>query len=87
MPLYDYRCQACEHQFDEQHKIAEREAPCSLPCPACGAEGQVNLIVGAPALCDPVRLGLRKPTPEFREVMNRMKKGVGRHSHKAIRDF
>ena len=34
MPLYDYRCDACENDFEESKRIAEREEP--VDCPKCG---------------------------------------------------
>ena len=87
MPFYDYQCQSCQHQFTESLKIADRKQPCDAPCPDCGESNQIVLLVGAPMICDPVRIGIKKPTPEFREVMRGMKKSVGRHSSKAIRDY
>lgn len=32
MPLYDYRCEACEHEFEENRPIAQRD---EAECPAC----------------------------------------------------
>ena len=32
MPTYDYRCEKCGHTFEENLKIADREAPTKLPC-------------------------------------------------------
>ena len=35
MPLYDYRCDACGHKFDELQKVSDE--PIRL-CPSCGEE-------------------------------------------------
>ena len=35
MPFYDYRCQACGHEFEAMQKISD--APL-LTCPACQAD-------------------------------------------------
>jgi putative FmdB family regulatory protein len=36
MPIYEYRCTACDEQFEELVSVSAKAAP---PCPACGAEG------------------------------------------------
>lgn len=36
MPLYSYRCDSCELDFDDSAKIAEYQDP--RPCPECGAD-------------------------------------------------
>ena len=57
MPTYDYRCEKCGHTFEENLKIADREAPTKLPCTQqtqstkhmsfeCG--GEVKQIIAAP---------------------------------------
>lgn len=35
MPMYDYQCEACNHQFDRFELIATRDEPCDRPCPDC----------------------------------------------------
>ena len=35
MPLYDFRCQACDREFELTSSIAEREA--KAVCPHCGS--------------------------------------------------
>jgi putative FmdB family regulatory protein len=57
MPTYDYKCEKCEHTFEEDLKIADRKIPTESPCeqrvlgliqasPICG--GVVALAVAAP---------------------------------------
>lgn len=73
MPAYTYKCKACNHEFERVLKIAERDLPTTEQCPECKAEGQVyKTILGAPALGDPVRLGLIKPDSGFKEVMQKI---------------
>lgn len=43
MPLYGYTCQACGHDFDRLHKIAD-PAP---PCPACGTPNPLRQVSAA----------------------------------------
>jgi len=36
MPIYEYRCTACDEEFEELVPASATSAP---PCPSCGAEG------------------------------------------------
>lgn len=44
MPIYEYRCESCGHQFEKMVKIGA-ETP---PCPACEA-ANVRKMVSAPS--------------------------------------
>ena len=57
MPTYDYKCEKCEHTFEEDFKIADRNIPTESPCVQqipqtkhmsfeCG--GEVKQIIAAP---------------------------------------
>lgn len=46
MPLYDYRCQQCQRQFEARHSFDD-PAP---PCPACGSSQVMRLILRAPTI-------------------------------------
>lgn len=35
MPVYVYACSACGHEFQELHKVADRNIPCDSSCPKC----------------------------------------------------
>ncbi|NWF55400.1 MAG: zinc ribbon domain-containing protein [Syntrophaceae bacterium] len=35
MPIYEYRCSKCHHQFEIIQGVADRDA--KLTCPKCGA--------------------------------------------------
>jgi putative FmdB family regulatory protein len=45
VPLYEYRCKNCGHQFE---KIQSFSAPEEKVCPACG--GEVERLLSAPAI-------------------------------------
>lgn len=45
MPLYEYRCEACEHQFEVIQKFSD--APIAV-CPKCG-NGPVVKLLSSPA--------------------------------------
>jgi putative FmdB family regulatory protein len=44
MPTYEYRCTACQHDFEKFQRMSE--AP-RAECPECGAEAQRRLSGGA----------------------------------------
>lgn len=46
MPNYDYRCNACDHQFEVTQKIKEEPLK---KCPGCGKKKLVRLF-GTPGL-------------------------------------
>lgn len=35
MPLYEYKCENCKHEFEYHAPIAHRELACTKPCPKC----------------------------------------------------
>lgn len=44
MPLYEYKCRACEHRFERIRKFSD---PPLTECPSCG--GKVEKLFSAPA--------------------------------------
>ena len=46
MPTYDYKCEKCEHEFEEMLLISKREEPTKVPCQECG--GEVKMTLAAP---------------------------------------
>jgi len=44
MPVYQYRCDACAHVFDDISTYALRKA--ELPCPVCGQTARYTFAVG-----------------------------------------
>jgi putative FmdB family regulatory protein len=45
MPIYEYRCPDCGHQFENMQKFSD---PPVTVCPSCGAEN-VKKLISAPA--------------------------------------
>ena len=41
MPLYEYTCELCRHEWEEVQKM---NSPATLTCPDCGAERAKRLI-------------------------------------------
>jgi putative FmdB family regulatory protein len=46
MPLYEYRCEACNHQFEKIQRFSDD--PISI-CPSCG-QGPVVKLLSSPAI-------------------------------------
>ncbi len=65
MPTYTYRNINTGEVFDKMMKIADKEQ-FLLDNP------DLESIIGAPAMGDSVRLGIRKPDNGFREVLSKI---------------
>lgn len=78
MPLYDFECSECNHDYEVFQTISEMDKPLNEPCPSCYKVGYVIRLVGSPRQVDSARLestkGRLKPTSDFTDVMNRIKK-------------
>ena len=44
MPIYEYRCEACEHQEEHLQKVSEKPL---AKCPACGRKTYKKLLSAA----------------------------------------
>ena len=44
MPLYDYQCQVCLSEHEQQHRMAEQPAP----CPTCGSRDIIKVFRSIP---------------------------------------
>ena len=72
MPSYDYKCKSCGTVYrDLQFSVADRLKPTEETCSTCG-EPTVILLMGAPAIGDPVRLGIKKPDPAFQNHLKKI---------------
>jgi putative FmdB family regulatory protein len=89
MPSYCYCCKKCEHSFDDLLKISDRLKPTEEACPVCG-EKEVYLTLGTPPAMDIMATSIgtakHRPTAEFREVMQRMKKKYP-GARKTLKDY
>lgn len=67
MPLYDYRCAACDHVFEKTVRMSEYQD--KQECPECKEMAERTVGGYAPAIGDPVRLGITKPSEGFRDLL------------------
>ena len=44
MPIYEHRCSACSHEWEEFYKMAD---PVPTICPGCKVEGNVKRLISA----------------------------------------
>ena len=76
MPFYDYKCTSCGTVYrDRQFSVADRLKPTEETCSACD-EPTVILLMGAPSIGDPVRLGIKKPDPAFQNHLKKITKDM-----------
>ena len=58
MPMYEYTCDSCNHNFEEYLSIDNRENPTKEPCPECGKE---NVRKGVSATTMGVDMNMKLP--------------------------
>ena len=75
MPVYDYKCSSCNQEFTRISNIACRDDPENESCEKCN-HFSIKRQVGAPAIGDSVRLGLRTHDDGFREVLSKIAEKV-----------
>lgn len=79
MPLYSYKCGACEHEFSDVLKVDDRKRPCEEPCPNC-FNGQVDMVISSPRIVSGVGDFRMKTSFNFRDRLKEIHKQSGKHS-------
>ena len=80
MPLYEYRCEHCGHEFSDVLKVDDRNKPLDAPCPSCKAAGGVEKVVSSARIVAGVG-DFRKGVPDvFKDRLREIKKSAGRAS-------
>ena len=74
MPVYEYGCNECSHEFEEFKTMAEYDVPLSEPCPSCYKVGYIDRLISGAEICDPVSVGVRKVPKGYNEVIKNIKK-------------
>lgn len=73
MPYYDYKCSSCEHEFELNMKIADRNKPTEEPCPECSST-EVKHVFGKSHIGDPWHHAGRRIDEGFRDRLREIKK-------------
>ncbi len=83
MPMYDYMCEDCSHQWEENLSMSNGNKPCKSPCPSCKKTGSVKKQIGGfPTLAVDTTLNANKKTGgRWNEVMERVKSSVPDRYH------
>jgi putative FmdB family regulatory protein len=76
MPTYEYQCEKCEHYFTLFTSMSNMLGPEAEACPKCAEMKVKKVMLTAPALGDPVRLGFRRPDGGFQEVLQKIHQNV-----------
>ena len=74
MPVYEYKCNECSHEFEEFKTIADYNIPLKEPCPSCLHVGYISRLISGAKICDPVSLGVIKVPTGYNEVIKNIKK-------------
>ena len=74
MPVYEYGCNECSHEFEAFKTIAEYDIPLSEPCPSCYKVGYITRLISGAEICDPISLGVRKVPTGYNEVIKNIQK-------------
>jgi putative FmdB family regulatory protein len=83
MPTYDYRCQDCGYSFEKLTKVDDRMRPTEEPCPNC-SKSNIQFIIGAPHVGDPVAMGAVKLDPKLRRKFEAIRRA---HPGSTIKDY
>lgn len=79
MPLYEYSCKNCGHEFSAMRSIAERKQPESEACSECG-EMEINQLISA-AKISYSNPGSMKHTESFKDRVREIKKNIPKRYH------
>ena len=84
MPTYDYKCEKCDHTFEQSLKIADRGVPTESPCeeqlhraaPICGGEVKQIIVKATGFAYDNIRTkhSKMKEPSWFKDRMKDIKK-------------
>jgi len=78
MPVYEYRCSACDHPFERILSVSEREAPLKAKCPECGKKKVRRAFDTPPVMGVDATKG---PGSDFKQLMNKIKRGQPKNTH------
>ncbi len=77
MPIYDYQCSSCKHEFTEKHSIDDRYLPEQSNCPSCGETGTISkVILSAPGIAPPD--WTKGIDGDFKQTMKMVKRASGK---------
>jgi putative FmdB family regulatory protein len=87
MPTYSYRCQACQHLFEDFLPIKKRKIPETKPCPECGEKRIIQAIIYAPNITIDGSVDIHKATGGFKDAMQKVCEAPGIKGSKRAEDL
>lgn len=78
MPTYDFRCENCNHTFEEFLSMTQSDDPCHKPCPNCKKKKVVkdfSLPVQTRLMGTPI-----KHSNAFKDVISKIKNAHPKHN-------
>lgn len=72
MPLYNYACRTCDHEFSKKSMIDDRKIPTESPCEKCG--GEIYQLLGAPKIC--YSMTTRRTDDDFNDKLKQLRDRV-----------
>ena len=73
--MYEFQCRQCNFCFERKLPMAEYNLPELDPCPECNkTECVEQVLTTAPALGDPIRLGIKRPDAGWGDVLKKVQK-------------
>jgi len=78
---YDYKCTACEKEWEENLTISTRNEPCESPCPHCKtADAVIKLISPTRMSYDGAVSPIRRAGSGWNDMLKTIKKNSGKES-------
>jgi putative FmdB family regulatory protein len=74
MPTYNYKCNACDREFEKILRMTQNREPLSEPCGGCGETGNITQIITGGTGWHEAK---PKPDSGFKDVMKGIKKASG----------
>ena len=77
---YTFKCETCEHTWEESIPMKDMDVPLSKPCPSCEAEGVIKRIIAfAPRIAyDGAKTVQQRAGSGWNDTLLKIKKGSGR---------
>ena len=76
MPNYDFSCESCGHQYEENVPSAERDNPRS--CPSCSKKKVKRGVSAVKVSYSGFKDNVTRAGSGWNDVLNKVKKGSGR---------
>jgi putative FmdB family regulatory protein len=78
---YNYHCKSCDHGFEKNIPIADRDKPIKEKCPLCGKKGIIDRVFEAPRISyDGVVSDIKRAGSGWNDVLKRAAKYAGKKS-------